>query len=156
MDNVLLVMVNLDDDSFFDKDGLLEEIEKYRKKKDLDLSLLSLYSVHEEYYVRHNIKKLYKSREPYPKLVFSKTFLKNDGNLTSLYMTKRDKNKEYIYSYMMKYLSKIIDVGGVLIFDNNLRLTEEELKKCFGSTDFKVEFELPKQEDLKTLKRTIF
>ena len=156
MNNILLVLVNLDNDSFFYGDDLLKEIEKYRENKNLDISLLTLYSNQEMYESRSKIKKLHRERNPFPKLVFSKTFTKNDGNLTSLYMTKFDKNKEYIYSYMMRYLSKFIDVGGILIFDENLKLPDEDLKKCFGEREYKVISKLEIKEENKTLKKLFF
>ena len=156
MNSVLLVLINLDSEVFFNGDELLKQIEEYREKKKLDLSLLTFYSNEEMYHSKGKIKKLYKERDEYPKVVFSKTFTKNDGNLTSLYLTKADKNKEYIYSYMMKYLSKIIDVGGVMIFDSHLKLDDAELANCFGERDHRVVRSFNWYEDKKTLKKTMF
>ena len=108
MNSILLVLINLDSDIFFNDTIFFKCIEDFRIQKKLDLSLLTFYSTKEIYFSRDKMKLVNKGREDYPKVVLGKTFTKNDGNLTSLYITKNDKNKEYIYSYMMKYLSEKI------------------------------------------------
>lgn len=156
MNSVLLVLINLDSDIFFNDTNFFKYIEEFRIQKKQDLSLLTFYSTKEIYFSKNKMKLVSKGREDYPKVVLGKTFTKNDGNLTSLYITKNDKNKEYIYSYMMKYLSKIIDVGGVLILDDNLKLSNEDLSKCFGEREYRVINKIEKKEENKTLRKLFF
>ena len=140
MNSILLVLLNLDSKNFYNEDEkyreLLNIIDRQRDRKDLDLSLLCFYSNHELYESEEILKKIENKRESYPKLVLGKSFTRNDGNLTSFNYIRADKNKEFVFSYMMKYLSKFIDIGGIIIFDDNLKLSTEELNKIFGSKKY--------------------
>lgn len=152
MNSILLVLASLDSKVFFDEEEKYREflniVDRQRDKRNLDLSLLCFYS-NEEYYVsRKIVEKINQKRDAYPKLVLGRSFTRNDGNLTSFNYVKHDKNKEYVYSYMMKYLSKFIDVGEIMIFDDNLKLPPEELKKIFGERKYSINtnIEIPKKK----------
>lgn len=155
MNSILLVLIDLDSDSFFDNNNLMDYIDKYRESHECDITLLSMYSIKNEYYSRGKIKQVQYNREQYPQLVFSRIFTKDKNNLLLDFNKKGDRYKDSIYSYMVKYLTNFIDIKDVLILDESLLLSDDYLSKTFGDIGFKV---ISKQEELndnRILKKTI-
>ena len=156
MNNILLAIISLDCRSFNKKTDyhlLMDYIDKNRELRDIDKILLTFYSSEEIYKSRDIIKSIFSIREEYPDIIFGRILTKNDGFSTSYFSSRNGKNKVELFEKLYKNYKSAIEVGCVLVMDDNLS-DKFDYEDIFRDSEFIRRSFIP-TEDNKKLKKTI-
>ena len=157
MNDILLVIINMDNKCFdeeFDYKSLIDYIEQTRESRNIDYSLLTFFSSYEPYKSRDSIKKIISMRDGHDKMIFGKSYSKNNGYDTSFFARRDGKNKEELFDRIYDYYSSFIEVKSVLLMDDSLS-DIIDVDSIFSDSECIKFFPILKSDD-KKLKKTIY